>query len=560
MAKRPLNPNYKKMLKERDAKRKERAQQKELRELKGVERTLLKQISFMKKRYGPGSSWTLEEQLQRIRNKINQIQGNPKPIKPKSPTRTEEKKTPKTQPKEPSLEIANSKDYWYKIAYSKGWYIPYEEFAENFTRMGRMSREYSSQELIEALKEELQKEYQLWGEELPSKNENGAWTDRKVENYFNHLRKNKSWAILHIFANADNFDDAVKQIADILRYKQIEGYLDPNHQKALFDRVQNIQLLDLSFSKDIAEELYKISPEALYNNKDDPKGVYKKVYRKHGKRYDSGYEELFKELPKPRRRGVPEPRPLHIDDHEDASWHELVINDIFKLCGIQFEFQINFPNYIKKWIVDYRINGRWFEVFGRNDERYAEEMKEKIEVIPRLLWVDVRKYSPGQKRIIKKYAEKLDKEICTSEGCGKSLFATSIIEILYRNIELIKEENIPLTESYKTYLEQISSKDIGRIRQKVDERIPETTDLRLTQAQIQDQGPISMEQINQELSQQYQSVQLWDDHEKIAVYFKTAQNLMTHMPQQNYQFQDYYQQPQENLRMVAHNWYKRMKY
>lgn len=510
----------------------------------------------MKKRYGPGSSWTLEEQLQRIRNKINQIQGNPKPIKPKGPTRTEEKKTPKTQPKKPSLEIANSKDYWYQITYSKGWYIPYEEFAENLWSLGRRGREYSPQELIEALKEELQKEYQLWGEELPSKNENGAWTDRKVENYFNHLRKNKSWAILHIFANADNFDDAVKQIADILRYKQIEGYLDPNHQKALFDRVQNIQLLDLSFSKDIAEELYKISPEALYNNKDDPKGVYKKVYRKHGKRYDSGYEEVFKELPKPRKRGVPEPRPVHIDDHDDASWHELVINDIFKLCGIPFEFQIYYKNYVRKWRIDYKIKDRWFEVFGMNDEKYAQDMKEKIEYIPRLLWIDVRKYNPRQNRILKKYAEKLDKEVCEKEGCGISLLGESILAILYQNVELLKEENIPLTTSYKTYLETISSTDVTRIREKVDERVPE---LKLTNAQTQPQ-PISMEQITQELSQQYQSAQFWDDHEKIAVYFRTVENLMAHMPQQNYQFQDYVPQEQPQLRMVAHNWYRRLKY
>ena len=457
---------------------------------------------------------------------------------PKARKKPPEKHPFKTQPQKRSpFSYKDKKEFWYENFFKKGFYVPFKEFAiGNYTR--GVPEKYDWTDLWQELHKEL-------------KDEDESWSNRKVINYLNHLLISKEWFVLLTLLNENTFADAISSIADVLRYSQIEGFLDPTHQTKAFERVQNIKLLDLPFDEDAAKEIYDLSPEALYETRDDKRSIYQKVFRKHKKKYES-YDDIFKSIPKERAKGQRKPRPANLSTEKDDSLHELVVNDIFTLCGIPFESQLPFKPQTLGWIIDYKINGRYFEIFGMNTEEYAEKMQSKIQTIPMLLWVDWRKYKPTR-RVLKNYAQKLDKDICTVEGCGRSLLQASIVAILYSNIELLSEEKIPLTSSYEAYLEQVSSSDISRVREKIDKRVPKITF-------AQNQKIITMQQINQELSQQYQSVHLWDNNEKIAVYFRTAENLMAHMPQQNYQFQDYYQQPQENLRMVAHNWYKRMKY
>lgn len=246
------------------------------------------------------------------------------------------------------------------------------------------------------------------------------------------------------------------------------------------------------------------------------------------------------------------PQGLANSDKPAKSSHELIIADLFYIIGLNFTEQINIKNwpnsrcYARGPIVDFLVEGSYFEVFGIHGEGtsinnkgcdYQDRKKEKIKNINPLFWIEAPQQMPSpRQRSLLLYAKLLSEN--TKSNIGSNPFQNTV-ENLKQKAPLLKTTGLNICKSY-----------IEILKYNKNPYNEMTFNFLLKNAQYQ----ISLEQIQQELSQEYQSSNLWSPEEQIAVYFKTPENLMAHMPQQQI-----YKLPDQNLQRAArrNNWYKK---
>jgi hypothetical protein len=243
---------------------------------------------------------------------------------------------------------------------------------------------------------------------------------------------------------------------------------------------------------------------------------------------------------------------------------------------------------------DFLISGgRLFEVFGgtSNQERYDVKMSCKKKLFSSLgdKFVHINQEPLGiayRKQSLMSYANVLDTKVCNCPDntcCDNGLFQTSVMERMESIAPLLNALNISVLISYKQQLEEWSKieGEIGskqwewgdvqeyskmpegaqEFEKQKRERIERGEDLyssTFSWYKVSQQSgiygrtdPVTMQQIIQGLKQEgFWTPHLWSDNDKIAMYFKTPENLqiaLSKMGNQPMQF------PQQEQQVAAFN-------
>lgn len=237
------------------------------------------------------------------------------------------------------------------------------------------------------------------------------------------------------------------------------------------------------------------------------------------------------------------------------SAHELIIADLFLILDINFEEQKKYPLWQNSHcftygpIVDFLIEQNWFEVFGIHGEGvsinnkdcdYQSRRKEKIDNIAPLLWLDAPTSLPHPKqRSLLLYTNLLENNV--QSNSGNNIFK-GISQQLEKKVPLLSHVGLDLCMSYIEYLNK-SNDLINRPA------------INFYFRQAENKTAISLDEIESTISQKYKSSYLWSNEEKVALYFKTFNNIYKHIGEKNYKFP----QTENWYKKVANNWYNRSK-
>ncbi len=169
-----------------------------------------------------------------------------------------------------------------------------------------------------------------------------------------------------------------------------------------------------------------------------------------------------------------DPRP----SQENNSSHELVVTDIFKICGISYKYQVpvidpNNPNDHQPMIADYQLgDGRLLEIFGMRWDDYQKKAAHKANIWKDKLWylnfihVSVEKTNVQ----LLGYARCMDERCCHQERCDLPLFAGEKVEdMLKEKVPLLLGRNFSLTRNYIIQLFDMGKTGRDEARQRIDE-------------------------------------------------------------------------------------------
>jgi len=207
--------------------------------------------------------------------------------------------------------------------------------------------------------------------------------------------------------------------------------------------------------------------------------------------------------------------------------HQLIISDIFTINGESYQINQEYDTssyeesfvFVGKPVADFVVNGTYLELFEPNkvksNERNIREMEEKLRQIPNLCWLNFRHTSTKQPYTLRKYARILDTDLRPDPMVKP-----------YQNAEETLTNMIPLLSDYglrlcSDYIEWLNVK-------------PKGTKEELSQnLQLAQEEPPTLSEIDSSL-QSYQSSDMWSPEERVAVFFKTQENIMIYLNQLQY--------------------------
>jgi len=278
--------------------------------------------------------------------------------------------------------------------------------------------------------------------------------------------------------------------------------------------------------------------------------------------------------PKPEREKLKSVNP----GRESRSLTETVIRDILYICRIPYEYydipidsdprftNIDF-NAIREAAgkfdskmyheqmpkPDFLIGGNlFFEVFGYRDsnEDYHLRTLFKIQKLGQFINLRYIWLHRIPRFVLRKYANLLDTKVCSASDnkCDIPLIdGVSLLSVLEEKIPLLSEFGLSIAKSYINWLRARSRKPsfYKHVREKIEKDIP------FPQPVTASNEPFDVSQIVSSLSGEYESVSLWSDEEKVAIYFKTPEKLKAIMGDE---VQD---ETLEALPKAASTWYSR---
>jgi len=226
--------------------------------------------------------------------------------------------------------------------------------------------------------------------------------------------------------------------------------------------------------------------------------------------------------------------------------HEPIILDIFKMNGeevvhqpepIKIEEQSVFRREMKP---DFLVNGVYFEVFGgspaaKEKEKYETRKQYKIQHIQNLYYVEnlprpITKVSP-QHRTLQSYAQILDRDVKPDPSTKPYKDAE---KTLLERMPLLKKYGITMCAHYLQVMAQLSDQQKASARSDIEtfnrKQAPQLKlHAQVLQMPQQNINPPTLQQIEANLKQQYKSVDFWSNEEKVAVFFKTPQNIQKYI-------------------------------
>jgi len=245
-------------------------------------------------------------------------------------------------------------------------------------------------------------------------------------------------------------------------------------------------------------------------------------------------------------------------ESKPQSWHESVVMDVFKICGVSVEYEPKIDeceseemkkfieNIIdlsdshfgedsttyKVWlpVPDFRLpDGYYFEIFGLDSAEYLNKQVFKIRHIPKLKWIDHKDLSDIHKRrTLFSYAEVLDTRVKKNDymanpslnsinqdlSSGNLLDGVSFTESLLEKIPLLQEHGIDISFNYVEMTKSF-------VEEKPVLPFPKTSSVKTAQNNL-----LGIDEIENNLKGMgFLTPHLWSDEEKVAVYFKTPQSL-----------------------------------
>lgn len=135
-------------------------------------------------------------------------------------------------------------------------------------------------------------------------------------------------------------------------------------------------------------------------------------------------------------------------------------------------------------------------------------MEEKLRQIPNLCWLNFRNIATNQPYTLRKYARILDTDLRPDPMIKP-----------YQNAEETLINMIPLCSDYIEWLNVKSEDTKEELSQKL---------------QLAQEEPPTLPEIDSLLQTTYQSSDRWSPEERVAVFFKTQENIMTYLNQLQY--------------------------